>query len=59
MDAVIVYQIVKALSFQEKNRLFDMLQKDLEKQHEVSSPSKKKPLLTDEEATMYLLKKCF
>ena len=58
MNAEIVYQVVKALSIEEQELLYEKLKKDfgtlpLYKKH------KKKPLLTEEDAIRYLLKNVF
>jgi len=59
MDAVVVYQIVKALPSEEQNRLLNMLQKDLQATESNTSKPQKMPLVSDEEATMFLIKNVF
>ena len=59
MDAFVVHQIVKVLPDEEQNRLFVMLKEELQKRDSNTLKSQKTALLTDEEATMYLLKNVF
>lgn len=59
MDAIVVYQIVKALPSEERNRLLGMLQKDIQATESNTSKPQKTSLITDEEATMFLIKNVF
>lgn len=60
MTAKLTYQIIQALSEQERTLLFDMLEADSKpfSIEELTTPKRKKPVL-DIEIQKYLIKTCF
>ena len=60
MKAEVIYQVAKELSKQELERLFSMLQVDVEKLYSSNLVKRKKAsVLTDQEAINYLFKNVF
>ncbi|AOW20785.1 hypothetical protein [Urechidicola croceus] len=58
MDALVVYQVAKALPKEEQKALLDMLQKDF-RLKVLASKVKKQPVLSREDGIQYLLKNVF
>ncbi|MEM9687627.1 MAG: hypothetical protein AAF934_12010 [Bacteroidota bacterium] len=59
MDADVVYQIAKVLDSREQYRLLTMLQQNLRKWYDKALKSPKPPVITDQEAILYLIKNVF
>lgn len=59
MDADVVYKIAKVLDPEEQNRLLTMLQQNLRKRYDKALKSPKPPVITDQEAILYLIKNVF
>jgi len=57
MNAQVVYKVAKALSKKEQVRLLSMLQKDIN--DSPNKNSKKKPLITRQEADAYIYRHVF
>lgn len=57
MLAETAYQVIEALNEKEKSRLYTMLGVQSAINNKTKTPTKKKPLLSDAEATEYLLRK--
>ena len=59
MDADVVYKIAQALDPGEQHRLLTMLQQHLRKRYHKALKSPKPPVITDQEAILYLIKNVF